>query len=451
MSKTLLRTAAGFSMLFSLLICSGNLFAQLIVPSNGKPFVPDELTIDESFKATEDKNNEFGIIGKDNRTHQYDTSKYPSTALGQLIMDNSTCSASLIGPSHVLTAAHCIFDNNEKTFSSSVYFAPGRSGSLFPHGLYRVTDIYMPRVYINSEVHGVGDVAVLKLARPAGDTLGWLGFKPFQKWDDVALEAANSYINEKVSGNTSIASEKVINEALNDLVYILPEFKVSYSGYSGDKPNQMWGQSCVYQSIGETEGNYEFVKSFCDSQPGSSGSGYFNDDFNILSVRSFQSVSATSIITDSNGNRTTFGKGDFNEVSNINLAINKYVSKLISNWKRDSYGDETLHYPLNMPSADFIENYKSFSVNNECNENIWVGVRFRDLSNNWVNKAFYELSGGENAQFRTSSNYFYYIALNDDRSWDGSDTVVTLYGDDYGMRKRSLEDYEHRNIDLTCK
>ena len=260
------------------------------------------------------------------------------------------------------------------------------------------------------------------------------------------------FTNVDKSDGIQSHEDEIINSALDDLVYQYPEYKVTYMGYSGDKDDEMWADSCLYIYSGTPDGKrYGLVRGFCDMQGGSSGSGYFGDDFYITSINSFHSFNRDkNSIRDADGNMTSIIRGDWDEVENFSLAINDYVYDLISQWRRDSFGEETLHHTLKLKFADYVENFKSFSITNKYDESLYIAVRYQDLKNDWVTRGFYEKDIGEKVRFGVSSDYFYYTAFGDDSNWKGEDTFVELYDKQYGLRKRTLEGKTSRNINLTC-
>lgn len=422
------------------------------VLSKSKAFIPEGVEIAPEFRKGKKGKKDFAVIGKDDRVKQLNTQDYPYRALGQLIFDKSTCSASLIGPSHILTAAHCIYNQTTSSFVESAYFAPGRLGAQFPHGLYKVSTAYLPKLFMTTESFGVADIAVLKLSNPAGDKLGWFGVSLLNQMTDEDFAAINEYVFGPNDNSVSpFKGKSDIHKDIDELTVLFPQYTASYFGYSGDKDNEMWGDSCIYIQQGEPIEKYQMVQTFCDSQPGSSGSGYFDENFYISSVRSFQgATSENNVVRDGSGKKTPFIKGDYDEVYNYNLGINNYAMQLIVDWKNDIVNEETAKHNFRFSGAEFIENRKSFSITNKCGEKMWIAARYRDIDNDWVDDGFYEKEYGEKASFRVTSDYFYFIAQSDNHRWDGSDTYVTLYGEEYGMKKRAIGNVVHENINLNC-
>ena len=79
-----------------------------------------------------------GLFGTDDREEITDTTVYPYSAVGELVAvfphRTARCTGTLIGPRHVLTAAHCIYDLKSRRHAEEVSFTPGRSGGEAPLG-----------------------------------------------------------------------------------------------------------------------------------------------------------------------------------------------------------------------------------------------------------------------------------------------------------------------------
>lgn len=109
------------------------------------------------------------IVGEDNR-HLWNKAAYPFNIVGRLVWSNGVfCSASLVGPRHVLTAKHCLVDGATATFS------PGYdNGARF--GSAQVTTAVTTGEQDPFTACGTkGDWAVLIINKRLGDQLGYFG------------------------------------------------------------------------------------------------------------------------------------------------------------------------------------------------------------------------------------------------------------------------------------
>ena len=92
--------------------------------------------------------------GSSRRTDPVDQKPYSQS--GKLFMDFGTggffvCSASVIRPGLVLTAAHCVheFGQGAGGFAQQVFFQPARHNDDMPFGTWRAESIIVPGVYLN--------------------------------------------------------------------------------------------------------------------------------------------------------------------------------------------------------------------------------------------------------------------------------------------------------------
>lgn len=129
---------------------------------------------------------------------------YPFTAVGRLFFDidglTYVCSASMIQPGVVVTAAHCVSSFGTNTYYTNFQFVPVYSQGVAPVGVWTAQYVAAPTKYLNGTTvcspNGPGvvcedDVAVMVLntkgGKFVGEATGYLGYG----WDGAGFTKDN--------------------------------------------------------------------------------------------------------------------------------------------------------------------------------------------------------------------------------------------------------------------
>jgi V8-like Glu-specific endopeptidase len=189
------------------------------------------------------------VVSSDERVQIHTTTDFPFRTIGLLegrfegSDDYYYCTGTVIAESHVLTAAHCLYNELTGKWADELTFFPGYTDPDAPYGAYDWDEVNVLAGYVKAGTgkytrkHMLNDMGVVKLSKRAGNAVGWMGW---------------GFDNG------------------------LPSFTANIVGYPLDKPEfTMWRTSC---NIDTSKGDGKLFYNKCDIAAGYDGAALYDLD-----------------------------------------------------------------------------------------------------------------------------------------------------------------------------
>lgn len=165
------------------------------------------------------------VFGEFTRDQVFDTSNFPNRVIGQI---DEFCTGTLIGPRHLLTAAHCVFEYETGKWINQNTFAPARiSSSNSPYGIRDWAKVYILEEYANKG-SAKADFAVVELKQDLGNEIGWLAYGYNSSFKNGKMGMITGYPGDKDRG-TQWGVECPLTYFENEIAHRCD----SYGGMSG--------------------------------------------------------------------------------------------------------------------------------------------------------------------------------------------------------------------------
>ncbi|MDD0852554.1 trypsin-like serine protease [Halobacteriovorax sp. GB3] len=299
-----------------------------------------------------------------------------------------SCSAAVIAKNLILTAAHCLFKDTIKgELIEDAYFYPGAMDvTTYPFGRFPVIKSYQPAAYqAQDAVEDENDFAIVELGpnsegKHVGQFVGTLAY-----WGKADLEDGDA---------TTI-------------------------GYPGDKESmvQHYEKDCFVKVYSD-----KTLSTYCDVIKGQSGSPLLRYSQKHGFYFIFGVITSTRTYSNEASRLTKERQSIINAIKNSTFKSENFEEK----WKTNKHSHS---------------NEINLFVQNKCNKDLYVALRYKNLDGDWKSQGFHILKKGKTKNLGVTTNGVFYFAAsaNQGRSFiNRADIVRDLedgMGDDVHFEK----------------
>lgn len=208
------------------------------------PDIPKDAQFVSDKEIDIEKIDSRSIIGNDNRSIVSNTTMDPYKKVAFLVTTypngkSYLGTGNLVSPDTVLTAGHCIYNKERGGFAKSVAVYPGYNGNYAPYGVAYSKKLMSVRGWTENS-NSQHDIGAIKLDRNIGNNVGWFGLTAAMN-SPITLSGYHADLNQKMGTETG----NILRTSVNNVYYKL------------------------------------------DSTGGSSGSGVYNNNKQILAVHAY--------------------------------------------------------------------------------------------------------------------------------------------------------------------